>query len=62
MDLDDEALTGAQLDVLQMHLAKKGGRKDVDPYMLKAHAESSKPLKEGNRVDEENPVGPSPAF
>ena len=52
-----EAYVGTQVDVLQASMARKGGRKDVDPHMLKAHAESSQRLNKGNRVDEENPVG-----
>ena len=53
----DESYIGAQVDVLQASMARRGGRKDVDPHRLKAHAESSQRLNKGNRVDEENPVG-----
>ena len=53
----DEFYIGAQVDVLQASMARRGGRKDVDPHRLKAHAESSQCLNKGNRVDEENPVG-----
>ena len=52
-----ESCVGAQVDVLQASMARRGGRKDVDPHRLKAHAENSQRLNKGNRVDEENPVG-----
>ena len=69
-ELDDDALMGAQvesyvgmpIDVLEMSMAKKGRRKDVDPHMLKAHAESSRRLNEGDMVDKENLVGLTSAF
>ena len=69
-ELDDDALLGAQvesyvgvpIDVLEMSMAKKGRRKDVDPHMLKAHAESSRHLNEGDMVDKENLVGLTSAF
>ena len=69
-ELNDDALMGAQvesyvgvpIDVLEMSMAKKGRRKDVDPHMLRAHAESSRRLNEGDMVDKENLVGLTSAF
>ena len=52
-----ETYLGTQVDVLQASMARKGGRKDVDPHVLKAHAESSQRLNKGSRVDEGNQVG-----
>ena len=59
-DIDGESFIGAQGDVLESYMAKRGGRKDVDPYMLKEHAYRSKLLIEGNETDERNNVGLSP--
>ena len=59
-DIDGELFIGAQGDVLESYMAKRGGRKDVDPYMLKEHAYRSKLLIEGNETDERNNVGLSP--
>ena len=56
-DSDAEALERAlEHDVLLTHLAKNGGSKAVDPYILKAHAENSKHVNEGGDTDEEMPV------
>ena len=55
-NLDDEALeaaVGRDVDVLLTHLAKNGGSKAVDPYMLKRHAENSKRLNKGDGIDED---------
>ena len=59
-DIDGESFIGAQGDILESYMAKRGGRKDVDPYMLKEHAYRSKLLIEGNETDERNNVGLSP--
>ena len=53
---------GEPVDLLDAFQAKKGGRKEVDPYKLKAHAEISKRLNEGDRADEENAVGTISVF
>lgn len=59
-DIDGELFIGAQGDVLESYMAKRGGRKDVDPYMLKEHAYRSKLLIEGTEPGERNNVGLSP--
>ena len=56
---DDEPFIGAQGDVLETYMAKRGGRRDVDPHMLRAHANNSKHLVEGDGPDGEyDPVSP----
>ena len=51
VDSDDESFIGAQGDVLETYMAKRGGRKDVNPHMLRAHACSYNRLAEGNGAD-----------
>lgn len=41
----------SDVDVLLTHLAKNGGSKAVDPYMLKRHAENSRRLNKGGDSD-----------
>ena len=55
-NIDDDALEAAverDADVLLTHLAKNGGSKAVDPYMLKRHAENSKRLNKGGDSDDD---------
>lgn len=54
---DNESFIGAQADVLESYMAKRGGRKNVDPYVLRAHG--SKSLDDGSGHDEEDNVGSS---
>ena len=57
-----ESYVGMPIDILEVSMAKKGGRKGVDPHKLKEHAESSRRLNEGNMGDKEKLVGLTSSF